>query len=254
MLLEQQLEFIDSLVMPKTQKPYSIKPFSSPADKIPIDPDKNGASVSPDTINVYFAGVSQQNRDDVDACKLLMQNAATVKFPDDDQLIDWYKFYVNGLFQIGWAKTTFQMQDYTIKRTGLTMDAVALDVLKGLIGNKAMLFSELAGKAVDMVKGDQKYIDLYERNVKVGKQAKFDIAPVWQDANGYATMILNCTSVDVRESSRGILWWKSTSQSTTVKSGAVQTYLTKRFEPLRDAVYAKIEKNGLDFIAQLPDF
>jgi hypothetical protein len=255
MQIEQRLEFIDSLVMPEIITPRSIEPYNSTINETPSDPNKNGASVLPDTINVYFAGVSQQNRDDVDACKLLMQNAATKMFPNDNQLIDWYKFYVNGLFNLGWAKQAHQLQDYTIKKTGLTMDAVALDVLTGLIGNKALLFAELAGKAVDIIKGDQKYINIYERNLKVGQQTKFDIAPVWQDADGYATMILNCTSVDVRESTKGILWWKSTRQSTSVKSGAVQTYLSPRhFDPLRDAVYEKIGKAGKDFIGKLPDF
>lgn len=253
MHIEQRLEFIDSLVMPDVITPYSIKPFSSPTTETPIDPNKSGVGVSPGTINLFFEGVSEQNRKDVNACKVLMQNAASKMFPNDDQLVDWYKYYVDGLFKMGWAKQTYQMQDYTIKRTGLTMDAVALDVVAGLIGNKAKLFAELSGKAVDTIKGDQQYISIYESNVKVGQQTKFDIAPVWQEANGYATMILNCTSVDVRESTRGILWWKSTRQSTTVKSGAVMTYLTEEFEQLRSAVYAKNKKSALAFIDQLPD-
>jgi hypothetical protein len=254
MHIEQRLEFIDSLVMPDVVTPYSFKPFSSPADESSIDPNKSSAGILPGTINVFFEGVSEQNRRDVNACKVLMQNAANKLYPNDDQLGDWYKYYVDGLFKMGWAKQTYQMQDYTIKRAGLTMDTVALDVIKGLIGNRAALFSDLASKAIDTIKGDKKYIDIYESSAKVGQQTKFDIAPVWQEANGYATMVLNCTSVDVQESSKGILWWKSSRQSTTVKSGAVMTYLTEDFEPLRSAVYAKNKKNALAFIDQLPDF
>jgi hypothetical protein len=251
MHIEERLEFIDSLTLPLITSPRTF----APNDKPLVDPNKDGGSVTPDNINVYFAGVSQQNREDVDASKLLMQNAANKLFPNDDQLVDWYKYYTNGLSKIGWVLQAKQMQSYTIKKVGLTMDAVALDVLQGLIGNKAALFAELAGKAVDIVKGNEQLIRIYDSNVKVGKQTKFDIAPVWQDNDGYAQMILNCTSVDVRESTRGILWWKSTHQSTTVESGAVQTYLNPRvYEQLRAAVLQKLGQGGKDFIAQLPDF
>ena len=68
-------------------------------------------------------------------------------------------------------------------------------------------------------------------------------------------MVLNCIAMDARESTRGILFWKSTKQSTTIKSGAVRTYLdTKVFSGLRESLYEKFSENGKKFIDDLPDF
>jgi hypothetical protein len=61
--------------------------------------------------------------------------------------------------------------------------------------------------------------------------------------------------LDARESSRGILFWKSTRQSTTIKSGAVRTYLdSKVFSRLSDSLYDKYTEAGKKYILDLPDF
>jgi hypothetical protein len=67
--------------------------------------------------------------------------------------------------------------------------------------------------------------------------------------------VLNCISLDARESKRGILFWKSTSQSTTLKTGAVRTYLDRSvFSDLRGSLYKKFSDAGNKFIQDLPDF
>ncbi|MCY1461719.1 hypothetical protein D9M71_794030 [compost metagenome] len=98
-------------------------------------------------------------------------------------------------------------------------------------------------------------IKIFDSHKKLGTQAKFDVAPVWLDNGGQANMILNCISLDARESTRGILFWKSTKQSTTIKSGAVRTYLdTNIFSGLRASLYKKYSESGKKFIDDLPDF
>jgi hypothetical protein len=68
-------------------------------------------------------------------------------------------------------------------------------------------------------------------------------------------MLLNCISLDARESTRGILFWKSTQQSTTIKTGAVRTYLdTQVFSGLRSELYSRFTEAGKKFIKDLPDF
>ena len=256
MHLEERLEFIDSLPpLPFSSTP-SIRSYSIQPDKPPHDTDKPTASVMPDTINAFLPGVKQEIIDDVNLCKLVMQNAASVKFPEDDQLFEWYKYYVDGLSRFGWVTQNKNIQEVTIKKTGLTMDQVALEIAAGLIGaNAAGILANIAKQAIDQVQKSPDAIKLFDTNKKLGKQAKFDIAPVWVDANGQANMVLNCISLDARESSRGILFWKSTKSSTTIKTGAVRTYLdNKIFAGRRAALYKKFGEAGDKFIDDLPDF
>lgn len=258
MYLEERLEFIDSLpplpVLPVSDK-VIITPRSLTAAP-PHDINKPTASVMPDTINAFMPGVSQQIIDDVNLCKLVMQNAATKLYPNDAQLFEWYKYYINGLDKMGWVLQNKNIEEVTIKRIGLTMDQVALEMAAGLIGaNAAGILANVAKQAIDHVQKNPRAIEIFNRNSKVGQQAKFDIAPVWVDNNNQANMVLNCISLDARESTRGILFWKSTTQSTTIKAGAVRSYLDNRvFAGLRDQLYDKYTEAGKKFIDDLPDF
>ncbi|WP_160105163.1 hypothetical protein [Pseudomonas izuensis] len=255
MHLEQRLEFIDSL--PSLPPIIMPRAFADPSEaQPPHDINKPTASVMPDTINAFLPGVSEQIIDDVNLCKLIMQNAATKKYPDEKQLFEWYKEYVTGLSNIGWAFQAKNLQETTIKRVGLTMDQVALEVVAGLLSpSAATTLSKVSKLAVDAVQKNPKAIGIFNRESKLGTQAKFDIAPVWTDNHGQANMVLNCISLDARESTRGILFWKSTKQSTTIKTGAVHMYLSSRtFSGIRDKLISKYADAANKYIDNLPDF
>lgn len=259
MHFEQRLEFIDSLpklpltTTPRMQTFSTSSIIQSPSPE--HDVDKPTASVMPDDINAFLPGATEENISDVNLCKLVMQNAATKLYPEDSQLFEWYKYYVNGLGRLGWVTQNWHLQEVTIKKTGLTMDQVAVELAAGLIGvNAAAVLAKVAEQAVSQTQKNPDAIRVFERNKTLGKQAKFDISPVWIDAHKQPNIILNCISLDARESSRGILFWKSTTRSTTVKTGAVRSYLdTKVFSGLREALYSKYFTNGKKYIIDLPD-
>jgi hypothetical protein len=254
MFLEQRLEFIDSLPsLPTIIRP---KAFADAPDQQPHDTKNSTASTMPGTINAFLPGVSKAIIDDVNLCKMVMQKVADSKFPNDAQLFEWYKCYVDGLKNLGWIIQNRNIQEVTIRRIGLTMDQVALEVAAGLVGaNAAQVLSKVSKEAVAIVQNSPKAISIFDSGSRLGTQAKFDIAPVWVDNNGQANMVLNCISLDARESTRGILFWKSTRQSTTIKTGAVRTYLDNNiFSGIRGALYNKFSAAGKRFIDDLPDF
>lgn len=251
MELEQRLEFID--LLPSLPKPTQGNIRRLATFTQPINPAKESGTVGPEMMNIYLPGVSEQNREDIDCCKLLMQNAASQKYDPTKHLHEWYKFYTEGLAKLGWVTQAFQVKNQTIRKTGLTMDAVALEVLQGLVGANAPRLLDLTRKAVEGVKKDQGLIDIYNRQARVGHEAKFDMSPVWQTREGSPMMILNCTSVNVRESTRGILWWKSTTQSTDIKSAASAVYLNVSvYSRVRASVLNKLGKAAEDFLDSIP--
>jgi hypothetical protein len=256
MHIEERLEFIDSLAPLPTLTTRSFGNFQGNIDTPPHDPSKPTASVMPDTIDAFLPGVSKKIIDDVNLCKLVMQNTADKLYPKENQLFEWYKCYVEGLSKLGWVIQAKNLQDITIRRTGLTMEQVALEVVASLIGpNPAATLANVAKKAIEEVQKTPGAVQIFDKNTRLGAQAKFDIAPVWVDNSGMPNMILNCISLDARESSRGVLFWKSTKQSTTIKSGAVHTYLdSKIFSGLSDTLYTKFTEAGKKFIVDLPDF
>lgn len=252
MHIEDRLEFLDTLpALPASNK---LTPRSA-TFSAPIDPNKESGTVGPEMMNIYMPGVSEQNRKDVDNCKLLVQNAASQLYDPIKQLHEWYKYYTESLAKLGWITQAAQVKNVTIRKTALTMDAVAFEILQGLVGANAPQLLALTGKAVEGVKNDQGLIGIYNRGAKIGYEAKFDMSPVWQTREGSPMMVLNCTSVDVRESKRGILWWKSTTQSTAVKSAASAVYLNVDvYDQVRASVLRKLGQAAEDFLDDIPGF
>lgn len=252
MHIEQRLEFLDSLPALAVPAKPSIRFFSA---QTPIDPNKESGTVGPEMMNIYIAGVSEQNRKDVDNCKLLVQNAATQLYDPIKDLYQWYKYYVDTLAKLGWVTQASQVKEQTIKRSGLTMDIVAAYVLQGLVGANAPKLLELASKAVDGVKNNQGLIDIYNRKSNIGSDAKFDMSPVWQTKEGSPMMVLNCNTLNVRESSRGVLFWKSTSQETRIKTAAQAVYLNLGvYDQVRNGVLKKLGQAAKDALDDIPGF
>ena len=84
MYIEERLEFIESLA-PLAPLPTLItRSFANLENEqgaVKHDESKPTASVMPDTINTFFPGISTEIIDDVNLCKLVMQNAASKKYP-----------------------------------------------------------------------------------------------------------------------------------------------------------------------------
>jgi hypothetical protein len=256
MHIQQRLEFLDSLPTLPVPAKSSIRPLSTETPTLPpIDPNKESGTVGPEMMNIYMAGVSVQNRKDVDNCKLLVQNAATQLYDPIKELHQWYKYYIDTLSKLGWITQAFQVKDQTIKRSGLTMDIVAAHVVQGLVGANAPKLLELLFKAVEGVKNDQGLVDIYNRKSNVGSDAKFDASPIWQTNEGSPMMILNCNTLNVKESSRGILFWKSTSQETQIKTAAQAVYLNLEvYSQVRDGVLKKLGKAAEDALGGIPGY
>lgn len=210
MNIEQRLEFIDSLPsLPTTTTPRAFTSFAD--NPPPHDTNKPTASVMPETINVFLPGISQQIVDDVNLCKMVAQRAASHYFPEEKQLFEWHKEYIKNLTNFGWIIQNKDIQETTIRQVGLTIDQVALEVATRVLGaNGADVLSKVSKQAVDAVQQSPKATQIFNTGSKLGAQAKFDIAPVWVGNYSQANMLLNCISLDARESARGILFWKST--------------------------------------------
>ncbi|MFJ4194116.1 hypothetical protein [Pseudomonas sp. NPDC089534] len=224
-------------------------------DETPIDPGKDSGTVGKEMVNIYLAGVSEQNRKDVDNCKLLVQNAADKLYDPINEMFEWYTYYTSSLAKLGWITQTAQVKEQIIKQSGLTMDVVAIYVIQSLLGANAKSLVELSLKAVEGIKDNEGLINIYNRSSNVGHDAKFDMSPVWQTDHGAPMMVLNCNSLDVSESTTGILWWKSKKQETAIKTAAQAVYLnTDVYGALRDEVLKKLAGAGKDYLGQLPDF
>ena len=101
----------------------------------------------------------------------------------------------------------------------------------------------------------QKPLEAFHSKREAKKKGKFDLGSVWLDDRGQPNMLVNCVIIETRENITDVLSWKSTERSTTVKSGAVLTYLDNTvFSKIRGTLIEKYDSSAKKYIQDLPDF
>jgi hypothetical protein len=68
-------------------------------------------------------------------------------------------------------------------------------------------------------------------------------------------MVLNCNTLDVRESTHGILFWKSTSQETRIQTAAQAVYLNVDvYAQVRNGVLKKLGRAAEEALGEIPGY
>lgn len=252
MYMEERIDFVASLPISAAPAKRSLINLNV---KITNNTNKASACVFPNNISVRLPGVQQQIFDDVNLCKLVMQAAADKLFPEPEQIFEWYKYYTSGLGKLGWVLQARNYENTTIDQAGLTLETLALQLAKPHIGDKATIITSCFEQAMAAVKNTPGALELFNVKEEAKQNRKYDLGPVWYDEKGQANMVVNCISFDSREGIIDVLNWKSTTQSTTVKSGATHAYLDNNvFPKLRNTLVAKYETMFNNFVLGMPDF
>lgn len=252
MHMEERIDFVASLPTAAVPAKRSLINLNV---KITNNTNKASACVFPNNISVRLPGVQKQVFDDVNLCKLVMQTAADKLFPEPEQIFEWYKYYTSGLGKLGWILQARNFESTTTNQSGLTLETLALKLAEPHIGDKGKVITASFKQALAAVKSTPGAIELFNAKEEVKQNRKYDLGPVWYDDKGQANMVINCISFDSREGLIDVLNWKSTEQSTTVKSGATHAYLDNTvFPKLRNTLVAKYETMFNNFVLDMPDF
>lgn len=186
----------------------------------------------------FVSDINGQRRSDVLNSVLLAQLAANKKFPDENQLVDWYKTFVNVLNNLGWAIQGAEFSSFNAEGTVFDAENAIISILSAAFGGSFMV---VITKTLDAIKGlsdSNGKITVFEKNTHSYSKGAFQIGLV-SEANGALSLQIGTFLVTSKNEIKKILFFKSSKDIT-------QLNYCSRTGTLNEEIYAKIRTQVQD--------
>jgi pyrroline-5-carboxylate reductase len=200
----------------------------------------------------FVSEVSEQRRQDVLHSVLLAQLAANKKFPEEDQIKEWYEEFVKVLSNIGWAMQSASFTPFTSQGTTIEVDKAIIDLVASAVGGSALV--PIISKTLDAIKGlsasSGKFI-AFEKNTHTATKGAFQIG-VAKEVNNTVALQLGTFLITSSDTIKQILFFKSSKTTTTLEfCSRVGTLDEATYSTIREAVQNKLGFKATDFIADI---
>ena len=137
---------------------------------------KPAAKVIAGSLVSFTSEVSGQRLHDVQNSTLLAQLAATAKFPEKEQVEEWYNFYGNVLGELGWITQGLTFDTYKSNQASFKLSEVTLELLSALVGGEDELLV-VVKNTLDSLAPSPSGLTLYSTNSTSPKSGRFQILP-----------------------------------------------------------------------------
>ena len=199
----------------------------------------------------FVSDINGQRRSDVLNSVLLAQLAANKKFPDENQLVDWYTEFVRVLNNLGWAIEAAEFSSFESNGTVFEAENAIISILTAAFGGSFMVVITKTLEAIKGLSDSNGKITAFEKNTHSQSKGAFQIG-LAREENGTVTLQMGTFLLTSSNEIRKILFFKSTKDKTTLN-------YCSRTGTLNEEVYAKIrtqvqDKLGIkitDFITEI---
>jgi hypothetical protein len=200
----------------------------------------------------FVSEVSEQRRQDVLHSVLLAQLAANKKFPEEDQIKEWYEAFVDVLSNIGWAMQSASFTPFTSEGTTIEVDKAIIDLVASAVGGSALV--PIISKTLDAIKGlsdtSGKFI-AFEKNTHTATKGAFQVG-IAKEVNDTVALQLGTFLITSSDTIKQILFFKSSKSTTTLEfCSRVGTLDESVYSTVRDAIQAKLGFKATDYIANI---
>ena len=138
--------------------------------------DSPSAKVVAGSIASFTSKLSGQQLEDVQNSTLLAQLAANKKFPDEEDFVDWYKFYRHVLSQLGWIMQDLGFDKYKSQQASFKLSQVTLELLSATVGEEEQLFTVVKYTLESLAESPHGQA-LFKANSASGQNGRFQILP-----------------------------------------------------------------------------
>jgi len=192
---------------------------------------------------VAAANVPKQVREDLVNCTLFAQLAASGEVGNSAKVVDWYGAYFRALNALGWAQSDTQFETYKFGSQNVEAHKAIMQVLTVLMGPQAaaLVVVKAALDALQSMNENSPWITLFDRQSKMGKSARFQVATAEIDASGLLQVALVAFNLKARSDMTQVLFFKYSSSSTSLQYAAGKaTIYEAALAEQRDAIAARL--------------
>ena len=140
------------------------------------------------SLNSFSPGVTKQTQEDVLDSLLLAQRAATKKYPEDNQVYDWYKMYFTVLQRIGWLVNQKDFSTVEQKSSKFELDKAIFSLLQDLVTGQQI---KILMRSIELLKSlgeDDKRLLAFETNTHAHERGNFQLGMA-ETKNGHVTVL-----------------------------------------------------------------
>lgn len=200
----------------------------------------------------FVSDVSEQRRQDVLHSVLLAQLAANKKFPNEEQIKDWYTEFVNVLNNIGWVMQSASFTPFTSEGTTVEVDKAIIALVSTAVGGAALVPIITATlKAIEDLGDDNGKIIAFEKNTHTATKGAFQIG-IAKEENNTVALQLGTFLITSSDTIKQILFFKSSKTKTTLEfCSRIGTLDEGIYNTIRETVKTKLGIRAGEFIASI---
>jgi len=195
-----------------------------------------------------FTGVSSENKEII----LDIIQYATSKAKGTPKSLERYEVLINAMRTCGLAVRSGRYGHYQAADSRLTMDKLGLNILASLISSATVgpltgkLLLELASKALDNLKSQDKPLKLFQRASKPFDDVNYAVMSCVENAEGDVMLAAAIVSIDVSVSATNVLFWEFNGASAKIERGEHIFQFNRR-------QWRRAEKNVNAYLEQATD-
>lgn len=189
-----------------------------------------------------------------EAVKYSIQIAQAVADAEFDQLTErdaWYQSYGRAMKHAGWISGTNRLVEYQHANLEVTMEAVAIELIKLAAGPNAAIVAELANLAIDSLKSDTELTRKLQVASTKGRAGAFDILPCLH-SDGDVVMYDHAMRFEHNSSRGGFWFWSWEAKDVSLHHVANATTLNfSHYQAVERSIKAKLGETSNDFFSNL---
>jgi hypothetical protein len=216
-----------------------------------IEEGKEQSFLADKSVVSFVSEVKEQNRKDVLNSTLLAQMAANKKFPDQENIIEWYGAFIDTLSKIGWNIQSAEMSTFEDTKSVFEIEEAIVDILAGAFGGGYVAAITKTLESIKKMSNEDHKIIAFEKNTHTFSKGCFQIA-LATEANDAVTLQLGTFLLTTSKKIKQILFFTSKKDKTTLQySSRIGTLNAEVYSTVRDAIVKKLGENINTYIAEI---
>lgn len=218
-----------------------------------IEDGKPQAFVDHKSLISFVSAVSGQARKDILNSTLLAQRVADHHFPEDQDILKWYKRYMDVMTNIGWTYEQNDFSKYEADHNLFEMESAVVNILTAIVGQNLAVILTSTLDALKSLADDDGLLTAFEKNTHGLQKGHFQLGLAVQE-NDVVSLSMGAFLLETDSEIKKIVFFKSSKDSTQLDYYAQKCTLNDEIYSLvRNDILEKLGESTKDFIKKLPD-
>lgn len=196
----------------------------------------------------FVSEVNGQRRKDVLNSVLIAQLAANKAHPDETQIQEWYKTFIDVLNKLGWVIEAAEFSEWESKGSVFEVENAIIDILTAAFGGTFVSVIKKTLSAIKDLADSNGKITAFEKNTHSVTKGAFQIG-IAKEENETVAMQIGTFLLTSDNQIKKILFFKSTKESTKLNYCSRKGTLNEElYAKGRDAIVAKLGDRVTEFV------